>query len=332
MKSTQRANRVLLFIIILFALPGVSHAAVIINEVMYDPPGSNTKAQWLELYNNGDSTVDLSKWSVTDGAKGSSGNLTKHAFNVPPKNGGIGSATIPAGGYVVVADDAATFESVYPSVPNVVDSVFSLSNVASLGAEVDLVDAQGNTADTLTFSADQYASNLGNSVQRAADKLVSALPTPGAANATSDYIPPSDDEDSSNTDSDTNTSNTTSDPGYVSPPLPQIFADAGGDRSVIVGADAKFVASAYDRDRSVIKYAKFSWNFGDGSEAEGPWVMHHFSYPGRYAVELTITNQKLVSSDRITVVAEPADVTLATLSDGGVSIQNRSDHDLDLSF
>jgi len=111
-----------------------------------------------------------------------------------------------------------------------------------------------------------------------------------------------------------------------------VFANAGGDRTVIVGADTKFVATAYDRDRDVINYAKFFWNFGDGTTAEGPWVMHHYSYPGRYAVELTITNTSMRTSSRITVTAEPASVALVALPQGGVSVKNTTGRDLDISF
>lgn len=322
---TSSAARASFIFIFLLALPAAARASVIISEVMYDPPGANSKQSWLELYNDGTEPVDISKWSITDGATGSSGALSKHALNVPPKNGGIGSASIPAGGYIIVADDAATFEAAYPSVPAVLDSVFSVSN-PDAGAEVRLIDAQGATVDTFSFSADPYASNKGNSLQRSAGQLVSALPTPGAANATEAYVPPQAQEDSSSVSSKTPSVS------YVPPPAPVVFADAGADRTVVVGADTAFRAQAYDRDRAAFKSAKFVWNFGDGASAEGSQVMHHFSYPGRYDVELYITNQNYSASSRVIVEAKEAAVAMTALAGGGVSIQNRAGRDLDLSY
>jgi thiamine phosphate synthase YjbQ (UPF0047 family) len=39
-------------------------AAVTINEIMYDPDGSDTNREWVELYNDGGSSVDLSAWEI----------------------------------------------------------------------------------------------------------------------------------------------------------------------------------------------------------------------------------------------------------------------------
>ncbi|KQC02930.1 MAG: hypothetical protein APR54_09845 [Candidatus Cloacimonas sp. SDB] len=39
-------------------------ASVVINEVLYDPSGSDSGYEWIELYNNGDETVDLNGWKI----------------------------------------------------------------------------------------------------------------------------------------------------------------------------------------------------------------------------------------------------------------------------
>ncbi len=39
-------------------------AAVVLNEVVYDPSGSDTGLEWIELYNNGSSAVDLAGWTI----------------------------------------------------------------------------------------------------------------------------------------------------------------------------------------------------------------------------------------------------------------------------
>lgn len=148
-------------------------------------------------------------------------------------------------------------------------------------------------------------------------------------------------------DTGANTSTTTSDTGshtqtsttvtptssYVAPPTPDLYTDAGADRTVIVGADAEFDARAYDKNRTVLDAAniRFSWNFGDGATAEGSTVLHHFDYPGKYAVTVNIAQQQNAASDEVIVTAEPAKLSFATLPDGGVEIQNLAGRDLDLS-
>ncbi|ODS37678.1 MAG: hypothetical protein A7315_03895 [Candidatus Altiarchaeales archaeon WOR_SM1_79] len=60
---------------------------IVINEIMYNPEGSDDGEEWVEIYNYGDTAIDLTGWYLTDndGAK----------FYL----GGAGS--IPAGGYLV---------------------------------------------------------------------------------------------------------------------------------------------------------------------------------------------------------------------------------------
>src|SRR3989338_3809305 len=132
------------------------------------------------------------------------------------------------------------------------------------------------------------------------------------------------------TTTSTNTPAPTS--SYVAPPEPQIFADAGDNRTVIVAADTEFLGRAYNRKKETISSRiRFLWNFGDGRTAEGESVLHHFEYPGRYAVVLNIAENRDAASDRIIVTAEPAKLALTAFSDGSIMIGNSAGHDLDLS-
>lgn len=119
---------------------------------------------------------------------------------------------------------------------------------------------------------------------------------------------------------------------YVAPPEPQLFAYAGADRIEIVGADSIFSGRAYNRKRELVSdHIRFLWNFGDGTTAEGASVLHHFSYPGKYAVVLTIAGNMEAESDRIIVTAEPARISFSAAPDGSIAIENRAGRDLDLS-
>lgn len=320
--ASHTAKLAFIFILSL-CVPAPARAAVTISEIMYNPAGTDAGREWVELYNSGPEDVTLvggsgtGSWRITDSSN--------HTITDPQGGVGRGSLTIPANGYLLLTSDPGVFAGEYTGTYSVAKASLSLNNT---GTTVSLVDGTGSTLDSVTYATSQGGADNGTSLQMASSTWLQALPTPGAANAAERYDPPAQESDSGSSSK----SNSTQNPGYVAPPLPQVFASAGQDRTVIVGAGTKFVATAYDRDRSVINYAKFYWNFGDGATAEGPWVMHHFSYPGRYAVELTITNTSLRTTSRITVTAEPASVALAALAQGGVSIQNNSGRDLDLSL
>lgn len=145
--------------------------------------------------------------------------------------------------------------------------------------------------------------------------------------------PGSPDSSSATSTAQTQTQTTSSaqTPSYVSPPSPEVFADGGEDRTVIVGADTEFRGRAYDRKQELVGRVRFNWNFGDGSTAEGVSVTHHFDYPGKYAVVLTIAQNISAASDRIIVTAEPAKLGFSVNPDGSVSITNNAGRDIDIS-
>lgn len=323
-RTASQALKASFFILVLFVPVVAARAAVGINEVAWMGTPASASCEWVEFYNDGAESVSLSGWTLTIVNSGAAAKVVDL------------SGSIAAGGYYVAARNTASCLGAEPTKSADLQTSFGsgISNTATTltlsgsGAQ-DTLDASGGWDDVGGLN------DTGNklTVQRATSGWITAAPTPGAANATEDYVEPADDDtDEEEEQSSSNKSNTTSNPGYVAAPLPQVFASAGGDRTVIVGADAKFVATAYDRDQDVINYAKFFWNFGDGTSAEGPWVLHRYSYPGVYAVELTITNTSLRTTSRITVTAMPAAVSLLLLPQGGVAVQNNSGRDLDLSL
>ena len=65
---------------------------MVINEIMYNPPGqtADNKLEWVELYNSGESAVDVNGWTLWTTAPGTPDQLTAH-----PQFGN-GSTTIQA--------------------------------------------------------------------------------------------------------------------------------------------------------------------------------------------------------------------------------------------
>jgi len=106
---------------------------VIISEIMYHPSSENVLEEYIELLNKGGSAVNLAGWRFSGGVQ----------FTFP-------NVSIPAGGYLVVAADTNVFKAKYPAVNNVVGNWTGFLN--NSGEDIDLDDAQGNRADSVTYA------------------------------------------------------------------------------------------------------------------------------------------------------------------------------------
>jgi hypothetical protein len=95
-------------------------------------PFSESPEEWIELYNNGAGPVDLSGWTLEDAIE----------FTIPS------GTVLPAGGYLVVAKDAAALAGKYPSITIVGNFSGSLANSTD---NVVLNDAIGNPADRVKY-------------------------------------------------------------------------------------------------------------------------------------------------------------------------------------
>ncbi len=116
---------------------------VVINEIMYnaqpqlDDPETDqvfqaSDEEWIELYNRGTSTVDLSGWELRDAVR----------YTFPS-----GTSLAP-GGYLVVSNDATTLSQKYPNITIVGDFSGALGNVDD---NIVLVDASANPADSVHY-------------------------------------------------------------------------------------------------------------------------------------------------------------------------------------
>lgn len=109
-----------LIFLLLLPIYFVSNGQIVINEINYkDEVGFESK-DWIELYNNGANTVDISNWVFKD-----DDNL--HEFIIP--NG----TTMASGSYLVLAQILADFQTQFPSVnPVLGDFTFGLSGGGEL--------------------------------------------------------------------------------------------------------------------------------------------------------------------------------------------------------
>ncbi len=107
--------------------------AVVINEFHYDPDLSTEQVEFIELHNTGAGAVDLSGWRIDE--------AVDYAF----ANG----ASIAAGGYLVVVQDAADFQAKFGFAPfGQWETGDKLSNE---GETIEVRDASNGLVDTVSY-------------------------------------------------------------------------------------------------------------------------------------------------------------------------------------
>ncbi len=166
-----------LVVIIFFSGFHLAKASIVINEIMYDLPGSDTvnnkNREWVEMYNPDAIAVEVtSYWRFNDGSS--------HWMN------GKNTFSIPAGGYVVLVSDKNTFLSDHVGFSGtVIDTVMSLNNTSKT---LKILDASGVVINSVTYSSSQGANGDSNSLQLINGSWISATPTPGIENKVSHKI------------------------------------------------------------------------------------------------------------------------------------------------
>ncbi len=125
MKEKRQKFYFILFVLFftgLLIFINVSKAETIVfSEMMYDPVGSDTGNEWIELLNKATSSISiLSDYRLNDG----SNHLINHYS---------GSTKILSGGFFVITQNAANFLSNYPDYSSpLFESSFSLNNSAGI--------------------------------------------------------------------------------------------------------------------------------------------------------------------------------------------------------
>ncbi|KPK33936.1 MAG: hypothetical protein AMJ65_19035 [Phycisphaerae bacterium SG8_4] len=114
------------------------NAAILINEIMYHPQSGrgqpeDIRQEYVELYNRGTQTIDLSGWRLSNGVD----------FVFP-------DVTVGAGQYLVVAADVATFKAIYRRMANVVGGWDG--KLSNSGERIELLDRAGARIDSIRYS------------------------------------------------------------------------------------------------------------------------------------------------------------------------------------
>jgi Lamin Tail Domain/CotH kinase protein/Dictyostelium (slime mold) repeat len=115
------------------ALTASTFAQVVINEIHYNPVSGTNAEEFLEFYNLGASSVDMSGWSIADAV----------TLNLPP------GTTIPGHGYLVAANSSAGLQAATGYVGAI---QWTSGNLSNSGEAITLRNAAAVTVDTVTYS------------------------------------------------------------------------------------------------------------------------------------------------------------------------------------
>ncbi|MBN1385835.1 lamin tail domain-containing protein [Candidatus Woesearchaeota archaeon] len=130
--------KMLIFVFSMILFAGFVHALVI-NEIMYDPAGTDSGHEWVELFNE-QTSVDMTGFRFYEGGSAHSLTLIQ------------GSGTLPAGSYAIITDDADQFLLDFPSFSGTLfDSTWSsLSNTGEL---LEMRDASDLVMDSVFYNS-----------------------------------------------------------------------------------------------------------------------------------------------------------------------------------
>ncbi len=288
-------------------------ASVEITEIMYDHEGSDSKKEWVEVYNNSDSAIDFLLYKLREAD-------TNHALKTYN-----GSGVIPAKGYAIIADSP---DDVVSELSNAIifDSSFSLSNS---GEELSIIDPGGGVSDSVVYDVLIGAKGDGNTLQKVDGVWVSASPTPGSGSQTNVSDISSDaDAEINPTDSDSQKAERSSGGGKEKPKY--FYLEATVPKYIFVGEHVMFEARTFDEDDNELLYSQYTWSFGDGSSSQEPSPIHVYENVGDYIVytEARSGSQIEFSKQRIHVYEKP--FAISSVDEGIVTIKNISSKELDI--
>jgi len=317
---------------VFFLSPKVVEAGLVINEIMYDPAGSDGTREWIEVYNNGGSSVDFGAYKFFEAN-------TNHGLTLIS-----GDANIPSGGYAIIASDPASFQTDWPGVSSAIfDSSFSLNNTGELLA---LKDGDGNITDQYTYSSTSGGNDDGNSLQLLSGAWSGNSPTPGEANETSSGGGDEEDEEepddnSQNSGSSGGTSSSSSSASSVSSKSSTKSTEP--DTKVKVFAPKiVFTNTPFElKGSSSATGGKYFWNFGDGNSKESresvPFPYTYF-YEGEYVVTAEYYSRSFSktpdSTAKVTIKAVPMEISISRVGDASdffIELSNNTGYEVDVS-
>lgn len=311
---------ILIISTILAVFPFLAIASVYINEVAWMGTDNSANDEWVEIYNDGSESVDLSGWMLFAGDGTPSINFS-----------GTTNTAIPAGGfYLLERTDDTTVSSI------TADLIY-VGALSNDGEVLILKDKNGNEADRIDASSGWLAGDnvSKQTMQKTSSVWITANGTPKAVNVGQSG---SQNQSSiSQASSSAQASSNSSTSGIVSGSVSYVFnseqisAKAGQDKTAIAGADIILEGQSFGTKGDPILNARYLWTLGDGSYKEGQNIRHIYKYPGNYIAVLNASSGDVSASDRLNIKVVPNELEIIDAKNEFIKLKNKSNLILDLS-
>ncbi|MCX6731770.1 MAG: PKD domain-containing protein [Candidatus Parcubacteria bacterium] len=332
-----------LFVLILFSLPVSVFAAIgdiVIQEVLFNPSDkSDTGLEYIIVKNKSSENINLTGWDLYPAGIGY---FTFPSFSLASqgevkinlnKSGTNDGSNLYQGNTSNMGDSSGSI-AIFSNTQHNKDTIQAFvryhkpgssenktwetaASDASIWQKGDFVNIDSLVAGQVIFLSDSnnFKSSAGWSIKTLAEGS-------SVATSTSD----------ANVSEPESTTESTSGAGSVSwPAEPQIYANAGKDKTVIVGTDVYFSGQALGIEKEPLENARYLWNFGDGAIAENQNVKHVYQYPGEYIAVLDISSGKFSTSDNLLVKAIPNQLKISEANQDFIKLSNGSNVILDIS-
>jgi hypothetical protein len=275
--------------------------AISINEVAWMGSPSSANHEWIELHHDGDTTLSVDGWVLTDGM-----NLSINLVG-----------TILPGQYVVL--ERSNEESA--SGPAFLIYTGALVNT---GATLVLKDSLGNIMDQVA-GGENWELIGGDNVTKETAQYTSGgwvtdVATPGMVNrgGRAEVSNEKSDEASLPSNADKKKSEEVPKSSLIKMTAPSVVFV---HQAVVLKAETN----------QAIKTTRFNWSFGDSHQATGTAVTHRYAYPGTYIIAVSgrVAGEDLLVEKEVTVL--PLAFSLGTAPDGSLQLHNDSHYDVDIS-
>ena len=304
------------YAILLVFVPTHVSAGVYISEIMYDASGTDAQHEWVEIHNDGSSSIDLADWKFYE-------NDTNHGLSVVQ-----GSSSLGAGNYAIIADNASTFLSDFPSYTGTLfDSVFSLNNT---GETLEIRNSSLEIIDTASYTSSSGAAGDGNTLHGSGSSWQAGMPTPGFAMGSSS-------QESSSSNSTTNVQNQATTQSVTT------YWGTLDIPNVITAQTDNTYSVTIERNKNDetqgLRTGIFQWNFGDGvlvTRDNDEEVTHTYHHPGTYVLVFeyyrgVLHEKPHVRFEQVVTVID-AGISIADITSGGdIVLDNESSSMIDLS-
>lgn len=287
-----------LILILMFSFAQTVSAQVFINEIQVSPIGE----RFIELYNSGDSNINLTGWYIQrKTATGSSFSSLITSTELKDK--------------IINSNDYFLISRGQLANPDVVIDNLTLTESNT----VRLRNSKGEDVGQIELAV----IGDGKSYQRkSSNEWIVGIPTPGFENSVSQSV---------NVASQTSVVNNATAPTSA---VSQVVAQAGPQtRTVLAGAPIIFEGkiAGLENNNGV---TKTTWSFGDGASAESESVSHTYYYPGEYMAVLDVVSGSLTATDKMLVRVVLPNLSMTTGGDSTRSfftIKNNGSDELDIS-